>query len=283
VPTRLRSVATFSDPRVQPDADPQKNPTQAVAHWLLRDIVRGVFEPHERLKVELLTQFYRIGHSPVREAILLLSGTGLVVHEHQKGYRVAPVSLDDYCDVLEIYKRLYQLALSMAVERGGEHWEEQVVVALHRSLKVNKVVSDDDPEARELWQRTYKNLHREIVAGCRSPLLIKTFKELGDRLERYLNLFSDRSTDQHRDTHAEHRVIVDAVVARDEGRLHAVLDKFFEFGEPLRATIIEALRRQAPQRGRRAPSEAPEAQPLPVPTKVPQRTKAKRKTAARAG
>jgi GntR family carbon starvation induced transcriptional regulator len=259
LPSTLPSVATFTDPRVLPDVDPKKSPTQAVTYWLRRDIVRGVFAPLERLKVERLTAFYNVGHSPVREAILFLSGTGLVIHEHQKGYRVAPVSVEDYTDALDIYKRLYRLALDMAVERGGEVWEERVVIALHRSLKVEKVVSDETPEARELWQRAYKNLHHEIVGGCGSALLTRTFRELGDRLERYVNLFADRSMDQVRDTHAEHRAIVDALVAGDAERLHELLERFFEIGEPMRATIIQALRRREAARPRRAGGAEAEA------------------------
>ena len=115
VPTRIPSVSTFTLPGVTSPYDPAERPTQAVAFWLSRDIVRGVFEPMERLKIDHLSQFYSIGHSPVREAILLLSSSGLVVHEHQKGHRVAPVSLADYDDLLNVFMRIYRLALSMAM------------------------------------------------------------------------------------------------------------------------------------------------------------------------
>jgi GntR family carbon starvation induced transcriptional regulator len=264
------SVATFTDPRLRVGIDAEKNPTQAAAYWLRRDIVRGVFAPLDRLKVEHLTQFYGVGHSPVREAILLVSASGLIIHEHNKGYRVAGVSLDDYNDLIEIYRRTYQLALQMAVERGSEAWEERVVLALHRSLKVSKVMTDADPEARELWQQAYKSLHEEILSGCGSPLLMGIVGNLGDRAERYVNLHADLSTDRARDSHAEHRVIVDAIVAGDADQLHSLLDRFFEGGEPMRETIRRNLleaesggrgrRRKSPTVGRivrpRAPADA---------------------------
>ena len=37
--------------------------------------------------------------------------------------------------------------------------EEKVVVQLHRSLKVEKALLDGEPEARELWQRAYRDFH----------------------------------------------------------------------------------------------------------------------------
>lgn len=258
------SISTFTDPRLTAGIDANKNPTQAIAHWLRRDIVRGVFAPGERLKVEQLTQFYGVGHSPVREAILLVSARGLIEHEHNKGYRVAGVSLADYNDLIHIYRRTYQLALEIAVERGDEAWEERVVLALHRSLKVSKVMTDGDPEARELWQQAYKNLHEEILSGCASPILMGIVGNLGDRAERYVNLHADLSTDRARDSHAEHRVIVDTIVSGDAERLHNLLDRFFEGGEPMRQTIRQNLARldQPPRRrglGRHAARGRPPA------------------------
>src|SRR5688500_4147427 len=120
MPTSLPSVATFEGRELEALSPELEGPTDKAAFWLQRDIVRGVFQPYERLKVEQLTKFYKLGHSPIREAILLLSSTGLVVHEHQKGYRVAPVSVADYLDVLDAYQAIYKMVLSKSVERGDE-------------------------------------------------------------------------------------------------------------------------------------------------------------------
>lgn len=244
VPTKIPSVATFTLPGVTSPYDPAQRPTQAVTFWLGRDIVRGVFPPLERLKIEQLTQFYSIGHSPIREAILLLSAGGLVVHEHQKGHRVAPVSLADYDDLLNVYMRIYRLALSMAVELGNDEWEERVILTLHRSQKVKKVQPDGDPQGRELWQRTYGEFHRTLLSGCNSSLLMKIYADLGARLERYVNLFGDLDSDRERDHHIEHREIVDAAIARNKERLRELIDRYFAVSVPIRNSIVESLKRQ---------------------------------------
>jgi GntR family carbon starvation induced transcriptional regulator len=255
VTTDVASISTFADPAVVAPFDPAQNPSKAAAYWLHRDIVRGVFAPQERLKVEHLVQFYGVGHSPVREAILVLSPTGLVIHEHQKGYRVAPVSLADYDDVLSVYQRLYKLALAMAIDLGDDAWEERVVVQLHRSVKVAKVLPDGDPQLREKWQRAYVEFHSELLSGCGSPLLKQLISDIGFRLERYVNLFADLESDRERDHHAEHREIVEALVARDKDRTLALIDRYFAIGQPMRNSIIETLRRNeaaGSQRRRRA-------------------------------
>ncbi|TAJ72162.1 MAG: FCD domain-containing protein [Phenylobacterium sp.] len=236
------SVSRFTDPLVTSPADPARHPSQATAYWLRRDIIRGVFQPRDRLKVEPLSQFYGVGQSPVREAILMLSTSGLLAHEHLKGYRVADVSLADYRDLLDIYQRIYRLALNMAFERGDDAWEEQVVVQLHRSLRVHKVLPDGDPERREMWQMAYIGLHRALLDGCGSPILLDQFSALGGRLERYVNLFGDLESDRDRDHHAEHRAIVDALMDRNAKRLHALVDRFFVTTQPVHDSIKAALR-----------------------------------------
>jgi GntR family carbon starvation induced transcriptional regulator len=245
--TSVPSISTFTNPSVTAPFDPAQNPSKAAAYWLRRDIVRGVFAPLERLKVEKLVGFYSLGHSPIREAILIVSASGLVVHEHQKGYRVAPVSLADYTDVLEVYQRLYKVALEVAVEIGDDAWEERVVVQLHRAVKVRMVTLEDEPQARERWQRAYWEFHGELLSGCGSPLMIQLLGDIGFRLERYVNLFADLESDRIRDHAAEHRQIVDALIARDKARVLAHTESYFAMAQPMRNSIIAALREQESQ------------------------------------
>lgn len=242
--SNIPSISTFTDASVNSPIGSARSPSKATAYWLQRDIVRGVFQPMERLKVEHLVKFYGVGHSPVREAILLLSSSGLVVHEHQKGYRVAPVSLADYDDVVAVYQRLYKLALSLAIELGDDAWEERVVVRLHRTSKVRKVLPDGDPQLRERWQRAYWDYHSELLSGCGSPLMMQLLGDIGYRLERYVNLFADLETDRERDHHAEHREIVEALIARDKDRSLDLIDRYFATAQPMRNSIIETLRRK---------------------------------------
>jgi GntR family carbon starvation induced transcriptional regulator len=209
---------------------------------LKRDIVRGVFEPDERIKLEFLTQYYDAGLTPLREAILYLAAGGLVVHEHQKGHRVAPTSLDDYRDTVDVYDRIRRLALMTAIERGGDEWEEQVIVQLHRSKKVPHILPGDDHEGRERWQRAYGDFYETLIGGCRSPLLIEYYGELMARAERYINLYADQSSDHLRDHAAEHGEVVDAVIARDPARLNAVLDETNRRARQMRDSTIAALK-----------------------------------------
>jgi GntR family carbon starvation induced transcriptional regulator len=243
MPTSIPSIATFTNPAVVSPVDAKTSPSKAAAYWLRRDIVRGVFMPAERLKVEHLVKFYGVGHSPIREAIILLSSSGLVVHEHQKGYRVAPVSIEDYEDVINVYQHLYMLAVDMALDRQDSAWEERMVVQLHRSAKVKQAMPSDEPELRETWQRAYGELHAQILSGCNSPLLLQLIADIGARLERYVGLFADFESVRERDHHAEHRAIIDALLARDRTKAHDLILRYFAASQPFRESVIEVLKR----------------------------------------
>ncbi len=59
---------------------------------LRRDILTGLFEPGERLPLDALGERYRVGLTPLREALNRLSAEELVLREGKRGFRVAPVS-----------------------------------------------------------------------------------------------------------------------------------------------------------------------------------------------
>lgn len=239
------SAMGFSSTADWAELDAEKQPTAAATYWLGRDIVRGVFKPGDRLKIEQLVKFYNIGHSPIREAILVQTTSGLVTHERHKGHRVASVSMADYDDLVNTYRRIYKLALGMALEKGDDQWEENLLIQLHRSQKVPKVLPDGDPDARERWQLAHRKFHASLLLGCQSPLLLKILGDLGSRLERYVNLFADLESDRHRDTHTEHRQIVDAAIARDEAKTFELLNAYNEKSNLILASIKNSLPAQA--------------------------------------
>lgn len=60
--------------------------------WLKNDIIRGNFQPDEKLRMSLLTSRYALGVGPLREALSQLVAERLVTVVNQKGYRVAFMS-----------------------------------------------------------------------------------------------------------------------------------------------------------------------------------------------
>src|SRR5574337_1138125 len=89
---------------------------------LRRDIIEGVRQPGEKLRVEHLKDEYQVGAGTLREALQLLITDALVVAQGQRGFRVAPISLADFEDITRTRVLLETEALRQA--RSEEHTSE---------------------------------------------------------------------------------------------------------------------------------------------------------------
>lgn len=184
---------------------------------LRRDILRGVFRPGERLRLDRLCERYTIGSTPLREALNRLSAEELVVREEQRGFRVAPVSLSDLAELTKTLCWISELALRESIRNGDAAWEEAVVLAAHRLSRVPREGEEGYASFNPEWEERHRAFHLTLIAACGSRWLIDFYATLMDRNTRYRYLaFADGS--EPRDVESEHRAIVDAVLARDPNR-----------------------------------------------------------------
>jgi GntR family transcriptional regulator, carbon starvation induced regulator len=185
---------------------------------LRRDILTGLFEPGERLLFDALGERYGVGLTPLREALNRLSAEELVLREGKRGFRVAPVSLTDLSDLAMTLCWAADVALRRSIARGDEAWEEAVIVAAHRLQRL-----DDRTPSRETgmdpeWERRHRDFHMRLIAASGALRINDFVAMLLDRYDRYMYLGVDAAARWPRDAAAEHRAILDAVLARDADR-----------------------------------------------------------------
>lgn len=193
-------------------------------HVRLRgDILRGVFRPGEKLPIDALCARYGIGATPLREALNRLSAEDLVIRADQRGFRVAPVSLEDLDELTKTLCWISGLALREAIRNGDAAWEEQVVLAAHRLARVGREGAEGYSSFNPEWEARHRTYHLALIAACGSRWLIDFYAMLLDRNARYRYLaFADASAP--RDAAAEHRAITEAVLARDADRAVAAAE-----------------------------------------------------------
>ncbi len=184
---------------------------------LRRDILRGLFHPGERLRLDRLGERYQIGVTPLREALNRLSAEDLVLREEQRGFRVSPVSLADLEELTKTCCWINELALREAIKNGDAAWEEAIVLAAHRLLRVPREGADGPGSFNPDWEERHRAFHIAIIAACGSRWLIEFYVTLMDRNTRYRYLaFADGA--EPRDVDGEHQAIVEAVLARAADR-----------------------------------------------------------------
>jgi DNA-binding GntR family transcriptional regulator len=179
---------------------------------LRRDIVSGVLAPGAKLPMEQLSKQYEIGMSPLREALARLVGDSLVVTEGQRGFWVAPLSIEELDDITRVRTLIETEALQLAIEKGGPEWEAAVRSA-YDELTVQEARLQTAPDAAGLWEQANSRFHEALVSACGSPWLIRFRYQLYQQSERYRRI-SLANTSSSRCLHDEHTAIMEAAVRR---------------------------------------------------------------------
>lgn len=186
--------------------------TRSVYEKLRADLVSGRYRPGEKLPADELRQRFQIGSSPIREALNRLLAEGFVSLEEQKGFRVAPVSVDELEELVRARCLIDGAAITEGIKRFETAWEEGLVLALHRLSRVRRrTLGDgdiDDPE----WERLHRAFHLALVGGCGSGWMVRICEQLFDSAERYRLLISHELSE--RNELDEHEAIVRACLDR---------------------------------------------------------------------
>src|ERR1700751_193949 len=98
---------------------------------LRAELLNGVLNPGDRLRMVELARRFSVSQSVVREALTRLAEQGLVVSTPQRGFRARELSLEDIVRLTESRVQIESMALRLAIERGDVHWETGIVAAHH--------------------------------------------------------------------------------------------------------------------------------------------------------
>ncbi|MBL8644831.1 MAG: FCD domain-containing protein [Rhodospirillaceae bacterium] len=178
-----------------------------------RDIVAGKLAPGSKLRLEALTKRYDVGMSPLREALARLVGDALAVIEGQRGFWVAPLSIEEFEDITRVRGLIETEAMQRSIERGGPEWETAVRKAYDELSRLERKLKKKGDESLPLWEDANRRFHEALVAACGSPWLIRFRCMLYDQSERYRRISLTRSA-ADRCVHDEHEAIVEAALSR---------------------------------------------------------------------
>ncbi len=209
-----------STPKAKSTHPEAKTLVEAAYRRLHRDIVEGLLVPGAKLRVEHLKDNYGVGAGTLREALSLLISDSLVINQGQRGFRVAPVSLEDFEDITKTRVMLENEALRQSIALGDEAWEGQLLAAFHLLSKAEERLADS--AERDEWEERNRIFHEVLISACPSRWIKHFISILYHQAERYRRL----SLYLHpipRDVHAEHQGIFDATMARDADKACSVM------------------------------------------------------------
>ncbi len=218
VPKKLEAVAHPGKGAAHP-ARPQ---TSDLFERLRLDILHCRLRPGSRLLFKDLRKQYGSGLSPLREALMRLVADGLVALEVNKGFRVAPVSREELIDIANTLFELEAIAIRLAIEKGDDRWEGNIVARFHELSKRSMFTSGGTLD--EEWQARNVAFHEALYAACGSPLLLLFCRAVSERYSRYRRLW-DQQAEPSRNVAREHEQILSAVIARETDAALSLLKK----------------------------------------------------------
>jgi GntR family transcriptional regulator, carbon starvation induced regulator len=203
--------------------------SSASAYVLARirgDILSTHFMPGAKLYLKILTARYNTSVAPVREALAVLSGAGLVISESQRGFRVAPASRSDFQDIAALRIQLEVSALEKSIALGDDTWVEEVCSVYEMFSHLSLKAGQNNP-ITDAWEFYHREFHFSLISRCGSPTLLNFCSQLHDRFDRYRRLTLP-SASYMAGTAGDHEEIKDAAIRRDTKRAMALIQSHIE-------------------------------------------------------
>lgn len=192
-----------------------------------QDIIFGVLKPGQRLKLDDLQAHYGASVPTLREVLNRLTSESLVVAVDQRGFAVAPISVENLHELAGLRKLIEFHSLELSFQHGEVDWESEVVAAHYRLSRVETRLIAGEAADRMEWKRCDFGFHQTLIGACRSAELLSLHRAVFDKYLRYQMIFL---TFRGQIAADEHRALKDAALARDFPAARVVLERHIDGG-----------------------------------------------------
>jgi DNA-binding GntR family transcriptional regulator len=204
---------------------------QQLATGRIRDaIITGVFKPNEKLNQSELAKRFDVSRIPIREALRMLEGEGLVQFHPNRGAMVAAVTEGEIRDIYEIRMALEVTTAMRSIERVTP----STIVRMRGALREMKKTNDP-----ELWVRLNDEFHLVLYQAGGRPRLLSMIATTRNLVAACIRT-SVVSQSNRRVFDLQHASILRAVEERDQVALRKQLKNHLARSCGL---IIESLKR----------------------------------------
>jgi len=205
--------------------------TEVVLEEIRRGILTRELLPGQPLVEAELAQRLGVSKTPVREALKVLSNSGLVTFSPYKGASVCVVDAALAQSVYDVRLVLEPEAVRRTVELRDPALLEDAAEALKEA---SAAIADRDQAELSLLNRRF---HRALYSGCGNPLLVNILDDLKDRAA-LISIVGWEANPSWRREWTEHKAILAAAKKGDaEGAADLLRQHIAEFLE----RIVEAI------------------------------------------
>lgn len=217
---------------------PEINPTisEQVYHILKKAIVTGHLQWGQQLKETQLALELNVSRSPIRDALRMLSGDGLVVNTPNKGVFVRKVTEKEINDVIDFRLLLEGQGIQKA-KNSFPPEKHQRFIELRQQL--DECYANQDTTG---YAHADYSLHKEIINLCDNTFM----NEIGERmyiLTQILRVSAFLRKDRFDHSYQEHRQLLNSLLEnRFEEALATCQDHLETTRNELKIIIREHLK-----------------------------------------
>lgn len=196
-------------------------------------IVTGQLEPGQPLSDRHLAEQLGVSRTPVREALHMLTSSGLVIRSGRVGWAVAGFGA-------ESVKHVYQLRrlLEPAGFETMDTWEPSVFEEFAQFA----ALLDHPPDRNDLatYLTNDRQLHRAFVRSSDNSLLARFYETVEFQIDRVRHFVPSHNWMRLADSSEEHRAILSAIADRDAESAREALQAHITAAEKAILDLLEA-------------------------------------------
>jgi DNA-binding GntR family transcriptional regulator len=182
-------------------------------------ILAGDEPPGTLIPIDAVARFFGVSQIPVREALKILFGEGLVEHTPHVGYSVAKLTFEEFSELYDVRQALEASALRRSVARASL-MDDDTVRTVYGEM--GDAIDAADERGYHALSRRF---HIALIAPSRMHRLLRMYESAWNITEpaRPMSRVTPDGQMQFQD---EHRHLLEAFVARDidtlveESQLH---------------------------------------------------------------
>ncbi len=215
------------------DADVFTSLRDKVAQRVRSDIVSGRSAPGTMYSVPTLAEELGISTTPVREALLELSRSGLISPRRNRGFQVEAISLDDLNNLFAVRTLLERFAAVTLAERRLANTAElrARADAVAAAVKAKDVLG---------YLESDRAFHLALVERAGNPLLSKLIMELRDGMRLY-GIDSAAGRQRQAASVKEHYRLIELAASGDTKEIAALIDRHINDWKPVfTAALVQA-------------------------------------------
>lgn len=192
---------------------PRDEPPRVVED-LRRAILLGDEPPGTLIPIDEVARFFGVSHIPVREALKMLLGEGLVAHIPHVGYSVAQLTFAEFRELYQVRQALEAAALRASVRHATLLDDARVRTAFEAQLRAERI--DDD----RLYNIESRQFHLAMIIPSQMRRLVHMYGGAWNMTEPARPMARVGEVRRH-DLTCDHERLLAAFVARDADLLVA--------------------------------------------------------------